>query len=56
MELGFILLQLIYVKNKQVVSISVVYASYMPSIYLQYIGFGDYLYTIDLSCEWDEHL
>jgi hypothetical protein len=28
----------------------------MPSICLHYIGFGDYLHSIDPSREWDEHL
>ena len=28
----------------------------MLNIYLQYTGFGDYLYIINPSCEWDEHL
>ena len=55
-ELDFIRLRLIYIKNKLVVSICCIYPLYTPNRYLQYIDFGDYLYTINPSRKWDEHL
>ena len=55
-ELDFARLQLIYIRNQLVVYIQNIYAQYMPSIYLQYIGFGDYLYIINLLRKQDEHL
>jgi hypothetical protein len=55
-ELDFAWLQLIYVGSKLAVGIRFVYPLHTLNICLQYIGFGDYLYTIDLFCEWDEYL
>ena len=56
MELDFAQLQLIYVKNKLAVGTHSVYPVDTLNICLQYTDFGDYLHTINPSCEWDEHL
>jgi hypothetical protein len=48
-ELNFTQLQLIYIRNKPAVSIRYIYPLYTPNIYLQYIGFRNYLYIINPS-------
>ena len=55
-ELDFVQLRLIYIRNKLAVGIRFIYPLDMLNICLQYIGFGDYLYTINPFYKWDEHL
>ena len=55
-KLDFIQLQLIYIKNKLVIGIHSIYPLDMLNICLQYIGFRNYLYTINPSYKWDKHL
>ena len=50
-ELDFIRLQLIYIRSKLIVGIYFIYPLHTLIIYLYYIGFGDYLYTINLFCK-----
>ena len=47
-KLDFIRLQLIYIKSKLAVGIYFIYPLYTLIIHLYYIGFRDYLYTINL--------